>query len=241
MIGLIRSWRESVAVFVPKNFKLFFLAVLNTFVQSLVPFLLYFGIFIIGALAPLGLNNTFLQDSYNVTLIAFLVSAFSIMTISFGMYVTVRPSVARKNARYFLGFGLHFIWFVIFELLLRILNASIELTVGYTVRLFVQALIISPFVVYFYFFLLDSRPNFVQQLRNLKSALMFVLYNLPFCLISGFLFFVLPHFVSSQMIFPGRSIIALYLLIWIFTSLFTFSWFCVMYTKRVYEQYELYK
>jgi hypothetical protein len=244
MTGLIRSWKESCAVFAPKNFKLFFLAVLNTYVQSLVPFLLYFGIFLVGsATTPLWLNNKYFEESYNLALAAFLISAFSLMIASFGMYAAVRPSVARKNARYFLGFGFHFFWFVIFEFLFRVFFAGVELTAGFMARFFIHGLLIAPMVICFFFFLLDSRPSVVQQLRNLKSAFLFVVYNLPFCLTSGFAFFILPYFVPSRMKFTSQStvMLAAYFLFWVFTTLFILSWFCVMYTKRVYEQYELYK
>ncbi len=250
-MGLIRSWRESVAVFVPKNFKLFFLAVLNTFVQSLVPFLLYFGIFFIGLVVVLSFDNSYFEGLHNLAFMRFLALVRLLVLVlcsfitNFGMYAAVRPSVARKNARYFFGLGFHFIWFLVFLFLSRFFSASIELMAQNAPRFFLEALL-ALFTIYFFFFMLDARPRFIQQFINLKSSFIFIVYNLPFCLISAFVFFVLPRFISIDtklfsLISSTIGVPALYLLFSTFGTLFVLSWFCVMYTKRVYEQYELYK
>ncbi|OQA35897.1 MAG: hypothetical protein BWY54_00362 [Candidatus Dependentiae bacterium ADurb.Bin331] len=238
MAQLLRSWKESCIVFLPKNFKLFFLAVLNTFAKGLIPFLLYFGIFIVGSLVVLVWQFQYFPSTW------LIIFVFCGVASSFGMYAALRPSVSRKNARYFIGFGFHFIWFIIFEFLFRIFNEGIELAVGSSARFWLQGLLFTPFMIYFFFFLLDSQPGFLQQFRNLKSAFMFILYNLPFTLISAFIL-IIPSLLLRKISFiiPSAAFIAplLYILYSIIVMFFGLSWFCVMYTKRVYEQYDLYK
>lgn len=245
MTGLIRSWKESCAVFVPKNFKLFFLAVLNTFVQSLVPFLLYVGFFlviltIIGAfLSLIFMRPLMLQGSFGLLIIGVLIPLSK-----FGMYLSVRPSVSSKNVKYFFGFGFHFIWFVLFNALFSVIDYGLIMFIGKKGQVWIDGLLITPLMIFLLFFLFDSRPSIMQQFRNLKSAVMFVIYNLPFCLISGAILFVLLHYITvAAVTFVPYSILIPASLFFItgIVSLFTISWFCVMYTKRVYEQYELYK
>jgi len=190
---LLSSWKESLEIFYPKNFKTFVLLTLNAWLQTWKVGWVYFvTILALFCWSISGITISFLM------LVAHFIKYAAAHTLIALYLMAVRPSVTKKNYSYFL----HMVWSFGIQLVL------LSLALPY-VGPIMPPVIFEIFVVYtlfFIMFLLDSSGD-IFCLRSLKNAAVFFLYNLPLVVL-GIALQVLTAVLLLLLLYFGYSSIA---------------------------------
>lgn len=193
-MNLLPAWRDSLTLFKPKNFKLFFLVTLKTMVDTFKVWIKYFWwLPVIEFVMPrffLGFSNPWLS-----------VAASILMSIlwSVSILLAARPSVALKNCSYFRSY----IWRIIYiapvavamdlgkEYLMGTffypyIGQPSSLTAAVFVAIIITGIInwsIRIYVINYALFVLDTDASIKQALKSLLYALKMLTYNYPFYII----------------------------------------------------------
>ncbi len=248
----LRSWKESVAVFVPSNFKLYMLVTIKNAMETCKNLIYYFWwlvllvfVFEVGCYYPECLLAGPTWKFINSALV---------ITLSFALFMLVRPSIRPKGFYYFeqharktfIGFiGLYFLfgyltsWIGEFvaEWAWHTAASAINynlLSFLFSLTLFIYGFffMLPPFVfsVLFYF---DSNGSIKAWFFSILRGFIMFLYNFPFCLLSVVACFGMWH--GLQWVLPTYGIL-------IFFSFIPFvvSYFKTMYVKRLHDQFSLY-
>ncbi|MBI2775114.1 hypothetical protein HYX58_03870 [Candidatus Dependentiae bacterium] len=235
--GILHSWKESMLIFIPRNLKIFFLATINVFLKALKPFFLYFFPFII---LWIGYDSVCRVQSPAWCFRLYYPAFFIFALINAGMIAAIRPSVAKKDGAYYKGLWFQLICATILDFLYTLSMGTLAPSLY---SFLILPFIIMPLVTIALFFILDAPKNMFSIVKSLKRAALFVFYNYPFFFISivgyfllfGLLFLLLGlllQFMKAAFLMPIIQLIGMFILM---------CWFSIMYTKRVYEQYEIYK
>jgi hypothetical protein len=234
-----RQWIGSLRIFLPANFKLLFLVTLNAWIQALKIIFKYFWWLIV--LIPLMQSGILGVQIYSLLLINILTIALGVITI-----LAIRPSVQKKDMRYFLGYWYHFILFklywVIVGFIMTIILSPIALFFG---KPFFAISSFFFFYLYSYgmFFFLDARATVVNAGISFLRGLRMTIYGLPFNIIVG-IFFGYLYFFIMRLVPPSlvMNIIISYcywLLLFVVTSFFL-TLLNNFYIKQAHENYEIY-
>lgn len=257
-----RSWRDSLSLFMPQNAKLFslitFKAIINTYKTV---FKNLWWLLAAALISEIVYYRYFLKTLF--TLIPLLLW----FLFAYMVYVSVRPSLSKKDLTYYKGYLPYFIYFVV----LCILAGLIPFYFTYISNIIADlALNIHPFFFFLYFplmyfplpftfvmpeilpmyllplcsfwifFLLDSRGCLPDLFKSFWRALKLVAYNYPFCIIAYALILGLGYILKLAIsAFLGSTSIFLT----VGESLFAVIPLCVygmFYTKRLHEQFTLY-
>lgn len=261
----LRSWKESIALFAPKQFKLFCLVTLKSIFESYKLIILHFGwLFALSALLDLSYSQFCLNLSYLCLLP--LVGWF--ITI-FGMYLIIRPSIKRKGWNYYKDNWLKFFYFIFFSiiaysipiamlaaankivyltqhihtlfyyLLLPVLLIPILVTFLMPPNLIV--LYVSPLLTFLILFILDGDGSIKNVLKSVVRALKMMIYNYPFCILIFILFVICS--VSYTVLIANLFGVDSFLLSPIVSNAFLPIPLCILtnfYVKRLHEQFGLY-
>lgn len=260
MNGLLKSWADSLKVFIPGNFKLFFLVTLKSFLEGGKVFLKYFWWLLLLAGGLFYLFKSTLGFSGLVPISPYLfltVRAFWAwvmpFTLIFFWIASIRPSIGIKDGSYFLRYATYFVSLIV--------SMSIVFLSGVTVTALLFTLFPNTELVglalyhgvttllscYVLFFLLESDGSLRSVFNVLKQALMFIVYNLPGLIIFGGLFIAVsllvgPVAVSAVSSVSNMSFAAAYAF-YIGSLLFQFIALCFLHNyfiKRVHDHSELY-
>lgn len=249
MIYIIQSWVDSLAMFKPKNIKLFLLVTLKAGLELLLSQLYFFWWWL---LAGLIIFYQYAQGFLSFVH-ALYVAEFFLASLIFIWFVLSRPSVLPKGYIYFrdsikkcgLGFiGMYFLMqplrTYLFSLLLQDMfraeaqGRAISIFHQYFFfRLFPAMFFILPPVVFVIFFYFDSDGGFRSWLFSFVRGFLMYIYNLPFCIIwmiGMYLFWYIIALVSESIMLYGFWLIQPFLL----------SWYRTLYIKRVHDQFNLY-
>ncbi len=252
----LRSWKESLLLFLPQSAKLFLLVTIKTILQSYKHIisklwwllLLTWGIDI--ACAPYIRHKSLIML---IPLIAWLITFFCI-------FLAIRPSIARKTWNYYKVHSYYFIPFSLLVCLFFFISLLVlypvvfifkQLTVYqyWAINIFfllpthLVPLFIAPCVAYTLFFLFDAKKPYIHFLVVLWRALKMAFYNYPFnlifyaiCNVISFAIWYLFSFIhSSTFHFIASSSLMSALAVPLpLCFLITF------YTKRLHDQFELY-
>ncbi len=204
---LLQSWKESLAIFAPKNFKLFFLvtlkAILDTF-SSLVrycwaPILLFF-VFAFFYAQKMQALTTLAAVSGPNALLAFrgvllswnLFFLFFMSLLFMLIFLAARPSVLRKGYWYFVSYWYYLVYVILFlPMLVVLISGPLSLVslspVGALflqgVAGFLQIILASFFIL----FLLDSDGSPKAAFLSLWRAIKMLIYNIPGAITALFL------------------------------------------------------
>lgn len=267
---LLASWKDSLNLLKPANFKLFFLVTLKALKDTYKVWLKYWWWLIIGFIAwrvslkssgwhPIvhylfpGQVNLYLQDLELNTGIAFIFMVALYTTL----YLSCRASVNLKNYRYFASYIKHSLFIGVLFLLLPWLEFGFRLVVRQSGILGIVALLmVGWFSAFFILFLLDSNASLKSVVYSLYRALKMVLYNFPFCFIlAGVLtlmygltsmleIFLVDHLVSAGYInHDVRSFVFSNIKMVVDLLLFLPIVACFTtnyYIKRLHDQFNLY-
>lgn len=257
---ILQSWKESLLIFKPSNFKLFLMVTVKSILETYKLLLCYFWWLVL------------LYVFFSVLVYAFFFSdsqilAFLFLAIMFVTFLIVRPSVERKGYSYFskklLYIGLIGIFYPIivflvlfftvlffsvlgipFPFWLRIILAPF---IGFIAPVFF--LFVTPLSIFYTLFALDSdidmRAIDSYTMRIAKIMKIFgeaffragkmVLFSYPFCFVSYLLFYgmyqSLHWIIPYPLFFRFFHLLLLPILICIFAN---------FYIKQVHEHFDLY-
>lgn len=256
------SWRDSLSLFIPKNAKLFSLvtlkAILNTYKiagKNL------WWLAAIALISEIAYYRFFLQTAFAlVPLILWFLFVFM-------LYLSVRPSLHKKDSSYYVGYLPYFFYFVIlcflagmipfyFRYMSKViadlaLNSSPWYAFLYVPFLYVPLpfafavpdvvpVYAMPLFSFWTLFLLDSRGRIRDIFLSLWRALKLMIYNYPFCLIAYTLIVGLSYaFKWTIFMILGRYTLFITLAESLF-AVIPLSVYTMFYTKRLHEQFTLY-
>lgn len=265
MIYLLQSWKDSLRIFLPVNFKLFFLVTLKTIIQVYKKLFTHFWwLLVVTAISDYAYARYAPQAFwYGLGLL------FLWLMLLFCMYLVIRPSIKKKGFEYYIQYGKHFIYFLFFSLFIFIIpNIYIAFAnrIAFLVAHLSRALYIlmlpfllfpifitffitldflftyvSPLLTFTILFLLDSDGSFKNAFRSLKRACKMVCYNYPFCFIFFAFFFLitLGLYKVSAVLFGTQ----MYALSPVLAMLLLPIPLCILnnfYVKRLHDQFTLY-
>lgn len=247
----LRSWKESVAVFLPKNFKLYLLVTIKNTMETYGNLIYYFWWLIL--LAFVFEVGCYYPECLLVGPVWEFVEASLTIALSFVLLMLVRPSVRSKGFFYFeqharktfIGFTLMYFAFDFIRarvgngvllLISRLYGQTImHASLGQLASFIYQQspfIMLPPFIfsVLFYF---DSNGSIKSWFVSIVRGFIMFIYNFPFCLISVIGCFGLWH--GLQWLSPNYGI-------YLFFSFIPFvvSYFRTMYVKRLHDQFSLY-
>lgn len=255
---LLQTWQDSLLLFKPKSFNLFLLVTLKSIRETY--FLLvkkWWWLIMI----------TFFFDAlfFSVQTVTFFNSfgrSFLWAPLVFIIFLLVRPSVTLKTYTYCMRYQWQLLFFFILIFFLYVWLFIMQWLTGYgyiiaqvmnyiSYALFLLPLYcagillyLSPFVIFFLLFILDSDKTIRSFLFSGVRALKMVLYNYPFCfvtftvLLSLFLMvkWLIAFFIS---VIPTYWHSVSYVFIVLLLPL-PICFFTTLYIKKLHEQFVLY-
>jgi hypothetical protein len=244
---LFQSWKESLALFIPKNAKLFILVTIKTILQSYKLIVRdIWWLFVLSTGLDMMYVYFFDARSYFV-----IIPLFSWFITIFCMYLIIRPSLQRKGFTYYKEHSKYFIPFMFLSFFVFLLEISVAGSAWYLfggpftslqhtfyllTALLIPATIViyaSPFQSFMILFSLDREVNIANTGKSIGRGFKMAWYNYPFCLIVLLLimaFSAFMNFITGQFYYLiVHALLPIPLSIW--TN---------FYTKRLHDQFELY-
>lgn len=250
MYFLFDSFKRSVSIFQPENFKRYILVTLNATLKSykvIIGQLWWLFVILFGA-EYFGLQEVLYSFIWPIIFIFIIVLAS-------------RASVNKKNLRYFYLYLKHFIYFIIAALILRFLLVQIEYYAGsFLFLLFLQTnrfvLHTSPFYIFAALFFLDSKAESGSAITSFFKAVKLIIFNYPFLFISYYLFYAI-HYVlyflslhAYQIIIlnlfghlsdvSNIILIILFVIVELLLFIFIISYFVTFYIKTIHDNFQFY-
>lgn len=202
-MNLLPAWRDSLAIFQPKNFKLFFLVTLKTMVDTFKVWIKYFWwLMIIEATKPFWssiLWDNYLFNNPMLRLTVNLGMALITLLLTVSILLAARPSVGIKNCAYFRSYVWRIIYILPVSLLLGVGTEYLMNNVFYPyigIPSSISSAIIAAvvlmgivnwsakiYLINYTLFLLDSDASIKQVLKSLLYGFKMVAYNYPFYII----------------------------------------------------------
>jgi len=261
---LLQSWKESLTIFIPKNFKLFLLVTLKSLLETTKTFFRYFWWLIVLELGGPPLLNmlgvfTKMPSGDVANIVAFLTVFAQTITL-FCLYLIARPSVAKKDYAYFKHYSYYvaIVFFIAFVCSLVVQMSLLYARVllgSLLVPLLFLVMLPSALGAFFLLFWFDSDGTIKNLFYSFVRSIKMVLYNYPFCLIASLLFGGMWALVS---VVPVQTFIFIYgaklgilpLVVWpmlilrsiVRVLLFALQicFFTNFYVKRLHDQFTLY-
>ncbi|MBI2774541.1 hypothetical protein HYX58_00870 [Candidatus Dependentiae bacterium] len=207
--AILKSWIDSVSIFLPHNFKKFVYQTMETFAASMRPFWTYIGwlvaLEIMLLLLAVYSKNTvqergidpqsgfaFPYSLFAVSSVTFFVICFYI--VNFYLFVAVRQTKQEKNGRYFLSYAWHLVTYYFVERLFVGLTQAVSTLTPYvssyigkdltkyssmSIHIFVKAIFF-----FFTFFLLENKKLGGEIIQKaFYDAFKFTVKNLPICIL----------------------------------------------------------
>lgn len=244
MLYLLRSWLDSLAIFLPKNIVLFLLVtfkLLYSFYKRILLSWLFLVLLFSVILAVIKPSCVPLLWATPLTVVRS--PWFLVLVWAFFLYATLRPSISLKNVAYYVSYWRHFIWFILGWVLFISIEFGItkSLIVYTPYRLYFSYIgsLFAPFFAFYTLFLLDTAGGLLSPLYSgLRSATM-VAYNLPFCLLS-WAFFKYTGMGLYELInmMPISVAVENYLMLLVLPIPIAF--YTQFYTKRLHDQFQVY-
>jgi hypothetical protein len=238
---LLQSWKESLVIFLPKNFKLFFLvtikAILGTFSALFyycwLPILLYFAchFILLRDFFPVeylqyGEMERYFALATNGFYISWMILADILKLTGFlfmPIFLAARPSVLRKGYRYFVSYWYYWGYVACMLILLNVLKVVIIVEKPISFSVFTETLLFYPFIellkivffAFFILFLLDSDGSIKAAGFACWRAFKMFVYNLPGALLIGLLSFCISVAVAWPLFFLMKLALPLSIKYWL--------------------------
>ena len=249
---LLQSWKESLSLFIPKNFKLFILVTLKSALETYSLLFYYFWWLILITLAfDIG---CYWPECVLVGTPWELVKKALELMLGFALFMLVRPSVSLKRWGYFIEHSKKmFFGFAGFVAAFPFLRRYLYRFVGYLpstgllgyVSAFLNTMLtnswlyVAPTFVFATLFYFDSDGSIESFFLSFYRGVKMLVFNLPFVLVSlvgmwvfmGGIQWIARTFWTDPLV--GR---------YLFFSFMPFmvSYFKSMYIKRLHDRFELY-
>ncbi len=248
---LLRSWKESLALFVPKNFKLFLLVTIKSAVETY-GFLVYYFWWLMLLVLVFDMGCYYPECVLKGTTWARIETTLKLLLL-FVLFVLVRPSVPLKNYTYIkqqirkslLGFLVIYGFFYmirpeigsfVMNSFSKLLGPSTAFNLLYTLLIFIYddaPLVILPVFVFSVLFFLDSVGSIKEFFLSVWRGIKMFFFNFPFCLLSIMIVLLIWKGLLATFGIYGQ---------YLFFSFIPFvvSYFKNMYVKRLHDQFNLY-
>ena len=242
---LFQSWKESLLIFKPQNFKLFLLVTLKAIADTYRVWLKYWGWLFIVNIVFVGISQIGGQAQPYVQVIADYIES----TILFMLFLIVRPSLRPKNYAYFMSYksSMYFIyvgavavatifvwlatWTLFNHLLLLFIPKWIALNTWFVYGMFLAYLF-----SFYTLFLLDGDCTTQNALASFIRSGKMIGYNLPF-IMPSFIFFIILLLIIRPFINLGPVV---YQNALIFLAPIPLCFLTNFYIKRLHDQFDLY-
>ena len=242
MMYLLRSWKDSLSLFLPSNFKLFFLVTVKDSIQVYKDLFKYFWWLILATSVVdywFARYGTFLPNQTVVALTLFAL-LFLWFLYYFAIYLTIRPSMKPKGYEYYCEYGIYFIYFMVFSFI-AYAHRYAYMAFWYPFAIIDFVIYLSPLLTFCILFLLDSDGSFKSAAQSVWRGIKMWFYNLPFCIIVfalfssvAYLLFLMVFALFGIKSFLFSPIVSALLLPIPLTFLNNF------YVKRLHDQFTLY-
>ena len=208
---LLQSWKESLIIFTPKNFKAFLLVIFKSTIETSNVFLCYlwwltvldFGLPIV---LKLGVLSKFGETLFTLWIVILHTLTRGII-VSF-LILVARTSTDKKSYTYFKYYGYYIIMIILVSVL--ICTPVVYLMGNHIVNfLFYRGGAVSLPVIFdaigisFLLFWFDSKGNIKSLFNTFVCTVKMVLYNLPFYLIATALLFCFLIIVLTSLTLLG--------------------------------------
>ncbi len=222
---VMASWKESLRVFRPSNFK----SLLLVSLKSLSNFwsIAFFGL----ATLVFYFNNSF-EFTYRENLV--LVSIAVLLLTLF--FASTRSSIENKTFYYYWRSRV-----VVPAILMLGFYFLASLVIGFSLDSFVIAGVLVPLLVFIILFLFDSQESLLEYVRSILRGCLMVVYNLPFLLVISVAYLLgiaSVSIISMLFVRYGGSYVAFVL--WPLLTAVYISILVSFYIKRVHDQYLIY-
>lgn len=261
MMGLLHSWRDSLLLLTPHNFKLFALATFKSIIETYKVLARVWYLWLLPVIVPMvlvasGLYYVSLGSTFFESLLFHMFGLF-LLTICVWMSVlcclATRPSNEQKNLNYFkdhvrffllLAFAVILLWQFDFWLhWLKIFSRSYTHESASLFRA-LEFLLLADFMplwIFFILFFLDSDGGIKQLLFAAVRAVQMTVYNLPLLIVLVFAL-VVPSFILAHatVAYQWPEYIGLLLYLFLLKPLLINIWTNI-YIKKLHETPKLYK
>jgi hypothetical protein len=238
----LRSWKDSLSLFLPSNFKLFFLVTIKCIIQAYKNLFKYFWwlIFATGAVDFWFSRYALNSRSHTVVVLSALAVVVVWFVYYFMVYLTIRPSIKPKGYEYYTEYGIYFLYFALYSFITYIIRYLHQLA-WYPYITEDLLIYLSPFLTFCILFLLDSDGSFSSACKSIWRGLKMWWYNLPFCTVAYTIFWLISYllFMIVLQIFGAKS----FLVSPIVSALLAPIALCFLnnfYVKRLHDQFTLY-
>ena len=242
-MDVLKTWRDSLKFFIPKNFKLFGLVSLKAIFEAYKLLLFRFWPVLLLLFAMRFVLHALRAYPVISVVVAFVFHA----AFLFLCFLIIRPSIKLKNYSYVKDYWLYFIFFLTILLVHQWFFFEFYIL---GLWLLLVPFFISPLCIFITMFYLDGPA---LALKPFWQGLKMLWYNLPFCVVSyGFIALIgklilaqLPVFFNVFYPFASMDSVpfAQEIFAWPIYLLFVpipLVWFVNFYIKQVHAQFKLY-
>jgi len=243
---LLQSWKESLLIFKPANFKLFLMVTIKSIVETYKILLKNFW-WLLGLLFLLGYVRNFAFFGRSLNFLQIIISVFFGVLFFYVIILATRSSVELKGWSYFkkyllvrfpyaiflVGFSILFNQWMIEKFLFAPACLELFLFPFMLNVIVISFLLFSPLVIFFTLFLLDSENDFNAIWRSFIRALKMVIATYPCCLIIYAIFYI-----GFLLVFNISDVLGDYLFI-LFLPI-PICFFTNLYIKQVHDKFDFY-
>lgn len=254
-MNIVQSWKDSLLLLLPQNFKLFALVTLKSIMDTYKTLFKYwwflygsvigfYGLIVAGIFGLYKYKwylpiTDMLQLMISIIIMEFFFVLFFIIQAIFLFIVclTTRSSIKQKNYAYYLNYLKQY-WYCLFLAM---------------AALYIKVPLLYSLLIIFLLFIVDAQPSLNNMIYALINSMRFMLYNFPLFIIlelfielaERLIIFINYYLLSGVFQVSHAIIFALFatLLVSIITLLFSPILIVILtnlYIKRVHDQPELY-
>ena len=255
MLGLIRSWGDSLKLLAPSSLKVWGLLTLKGLVETYKLLFKYFWWLLVSLAVLIYLS---LHYKYYTFLVPY---SFFVMAVWFFInLLAARPSIAKKDLRYFVGYWAYglvalviasimlAIWLTItmsYQIILQYMSGGSSYDVSYYGKYVVEfvgtdILLVKP-LLFTLFFLCDTQLSLRGIFKSIWNGIKLLWYLLPLCILMGLVLKLLDVSFRYFILLFGEGRSFVYVLA--FCLLFPFYLHILMYLyiKQIHEHPERYQ
>ena len=227
---IVRAWRDSLLLFLPRNARPFVLVTLKTAIN------IY--IFVVAVLLVSFLVVSLLIMTFSASFSYLSVPVYSF--ISFITLLAVRPSVRRKGWHYFWFYRFYFFYLLVYAFLSLGLVALLLYLVSNKLMYTILFFLFNPYILYIFssLFLLDSSLSLYSAAESILNGGKMLICTMP--LTATILLLMSLFFLPIESAIIGNYRIILAGLLQVLLYPFIISYCGNIYIKNLYEHSDFY-
>lgn len=263
-MNVLESWKDSLEILRPKNFKLFLLVTLNSIIQTYKILFLYL-LFFIGLTVGMTFFGLATFSVPRLDLLLIVPLSFAITApffVGFMIILAARPSTLKKNFYYFVTYKKHavysFLGTLLFYAVLNFIN-FVLFKFGFINSSKIVKISTIPIIPLWWLciiFFVDAKVTIFNFFLSFWRAIKMLIYNAPFWLIA----YVIPYLLFLKGLFwllkslnllsfipesvpefmPGLVMAILAIILPALLAIIPICYVTNFYTKKIHDQFNLY-